>query len=106
MKEIKKEGKIKSQAGLPYDPTICEKNRENIPFTFVHTKEDLKYKKHFADEEQWETFIQLPLNEAQRNKLMSKLQADFAKKKQMVKEEEKKTSPTYAEVVKKNITSK
>lgn len=118
MKEIKKIGEIKSQAGLPYNPTTTEKNLKGESYTFTHSKEDIKYKKYFEDEEQWETFISLPLTEAQRNTLMSKLQGKYAKK--LAKEKEEVTlkkvveevdetsniwqETSYADVVKKNLT--
>jgi hypothetical protein len=98
MKEIQNKGELKSQAGLPYDPTVTGKNEKGEPYTFVHTKEDKKYQKYFSDLEQWETFISLPLTEPQRNKLMSKLQGEFAKVAQLQKEEEKKKEEKESKV--------
>jgi hypothetical protein len=114
MKEIQNKGELKSQSGLPYDPTVTGKNEKGEPYTFIHTKEDTKFKKYFSDMEQWETFVSLPLTEPQRIKLISKLQGKLGKEKQLQKENEQKeevrdseaTRLSYADVVKKNLTQK
>ena len=57
-------------SATPYDSTQPD----------TYTKEDLKWKQHFTNEDQWRYFTQLPLSEAQRVAFMTKLQQDHAQK--------------------------
>lgn len=77
--EEKKTEEIESQSAYPYNPELCDTLPNGEKRSFILTDKDKQFEKFFKEEEQYNFFLSLPLNEAQRVKLITKMQQEYFK---------------------------